>query len=104
MAMTATQILLLILLLGGYLLLTVQQGIAIANGEKVDGNAFHTQYTTSFVFGSVIVVGVTAYLLYGYQNEDLFRYLTGIGAIGGIALSMMMLHFTKLRVNYATMD
>lgn len=104
MAMSATQILLLILLLGGYLLLTVQQGIAIANGEKLDGNAFHTQFTTSFVFGSLIVISVTAYLLYEYQNEDLFRYLTFVGAVGGIALSMMMLQFTKLRLNYATND
>jgi hypothetical protein len=101
---SATEVLLYILLLGGYLLLTVQQGIAVSNGEKADGSEFHTKYTTSFVFGSLIVVAVTAYLLYGVQNEDVFRYLTLVGAIGGIALSMMMLHFTKLRLNYATMD
>ncbi len=104
MAISATQVLLGILLLGGYLLLTVQQGIALANGEKLDGNAFHTQYTTSFVFGSVIVLFVTMYLLYDKTYEDTFRYLVFIGAIGGIALSMMLLHFTKLRLNYATMD
>lgn len=104
MAISATQVLLGILLLGGYLLLIVQQGVAISNGEKLDGNAFHTQYTTSFIFGSLIVISVTSYLLYDKRNEDLFRYLVLVGAIGGIALSMMMIHFTKLRLNYATMD
>ncbi len=101
---TAKNTLLLILLLGGYALLIVQQSIEISKGNKFIYNDFHTQFTTSFVFGSLIVTTVTGYLLYDETYEDLFRYLILVGAIGGIALSMIHLHFVKLRLNYATMD
>lgn len=95
---------LFILLLGGYAILLINRSIDVFKGLKYDGNEFHTNFTTTFVFGSLIIVLVTSHLLYQYNDEDLFRYLILFGTMGGIALSMMQIHFTKYRLNYATMD
>ena len=101
---TPRNALIFILIIGGISLLLIQQAIDISKGLKYDGNEFHTKFTTSFVFGWFTIFIAMFLMLYQYDNEDLFNYLTLFGALGGIALSMMQIHFSKLRLNYGTMD
>ncbi len=102
--LTAGNVLLFILLLGGFATLLVQQSIEISKGNKYNGNDFHARFTTSFVLGSIIILIAIASFLRNIENEDLFAYLIIFGAIGGIALSMIQILFSKLRLNYMTID
>jgi hypothetical protein len=101
---TAQNVLLILLLIGGYLIILVNRGIDFSNGKKFYGSEFDINFTTTMVFGSFIILAATGFLLKSSYDEETMKYLVFLGAILGIALNMIAIQFIKIRMNYATND
>ena len=101
---SAQNILLILLLIGGYLIIFINRGIEFAKGTKYYGSDFDINLTTTMVFGSLIILASTGYILKSNYDEEMMKYLILLGAIMGIALNMIAIQFIKIRMNYATMD
>lgn len=101
---TAQSVLLILLLVGGVLIVLINRAVELSKQRKFYGSEFDVNFTTTMVFGALIIIATTGYILKSNYDEEMMKYLIFLGAIMGIALNMMAIQFIKLRMNYATMD
>ncbi len=102
MELTASNILPIVFLLGGIATILILPAIELSKKTKYSKKDFYTNISTTFFAGSLLILFSLAFFMHQNYNPEVLKYLTLFGAIGGIALSLCMILFSKLRLYYAT--